>query len=380
MKTKSLKLLLAFTLSLIVVSGFAFTWQQVNPMQQGSLGMSADGRIICAIPPNARAIISTNSGSTWNTITTNLTGDGFVGGTAVSGDGSKIFGTFVTNFIRSVFISTNFGATWTRTAFPRLSFPAVLACSADGMTVVAAISDSGIYYSTNAGVNCNTSSAPAVIWSTIASSADGGQMVAAAVSGSVYFSQDFAATWAPTNLPSQNWNTVCVSSDGKWVGAISSVNSYISSNSGVTWQTNMAGRAFACSANGTCWLIGGTQQIYTSTDNASTWQTNLSAGPWYSGAVSADGCQMIAIGSSAQGIQLGRLTPSPQLNIQSQDPNVSISWLIPSTNFVLQQSSDVSNPAWTPVSINPTLNFTNLNQQVTVPGNGSNAIFRLSAQ
>lgn len=380
MKTKSLDVVLAFALILIVVSGFAQTWQKVNPLGFASLGMSADGRIICAIPSGARPIISTNSGTTWNTVTTNLVGDAFNGGAAVSGDGSKIFGTFITNSIRSIFFSTNLGATWTRTAFPSLSFPAALACSADGMRVVAAISTQGIYYSTNGGVNCYTSSAPAVVWTTIASSADGGQMIAAAISGKVYFSEDFGASWAPTNLPTQNWNGVGVSSDGKWVGAISSVNSYISSDLGVTWQTNgISGRGIACSANGTCWLISGTQ-VYTSTNNASTWQTDLPSGTWFPGVVSADGCLMITMGGGAQGIQLGRLTPSPQMSILAQDSSVTVSWLIPSTNFVLQQSANLTNSNWAGVATNPTLNFTNLQQQVNMPATGSNAFFRLIAQ
>jgi len=88
----------------------------------------------------------------------------------------------------------------------------------------------------------------------------------------------------------------------------------------------------------------------------------------------------MAVMGTQQGVWVGRLTPSPQLNIQSQSPNTTISWLIPSTNFVLQQSADLSNPTWSPVLTSPTLNFTNLNQQVTLPANGSNDFFRLIAQ
>jgi len=88
----------------------------------------------------------------------------------------------------------------------------------------------------------------------------------------------------------------------------------------------------------------------------------------------------MAVMGTQQGVWIGRLTPSPQLNIQSQSPDVAISWLIPSTNFVLQQTVDFANPIWTPVSTSPTLNFTNLNQEITLPANGSNLFFRLSAQ
>src|SRR6185312_9947536 len=116
-----------------------------------------------------------------------------------------------------------------------------------------------------------------------------------------------------------------------------------------------------------------------SVDAGVTWVTNFSSAQWLGGLVSADGAEMAAVGSG-QGTWIGRVVPSPQLNIQPQTPNVAISWLIPSTNFVLQQTADLANPTWTPVSTTPTLNYTNLQQQVTVPAAGSNAFFRLSAQ
>jgi hypothetical protein len=47
---------------------------------------------------------------------------------------------------------------------------------------------------------------------------------------------------------------------------------------------------------------------------------------------------------------------------------------------VVQQSADLTSQSWTPVSSNPTLNYTNLQEGVTVPMNGSNAFFRLIAQ
>jgi len=79
-------------------------------------------------------------------------------------------------------------------------------------------------------------------------------------------------------------------------------------------------------------------------------------------------------------VWISRVTPSPQLNIQKTDPNLTVSWLIPSTNFVLQQSADIAAANWTPVTNNPVLNFTNLNQEVTVPATNITGFFRLISQ
>jgi len=378
MKTKSLELILAFALVSVVISGFAHTWKLINPLGYAALGMSADGRIICAMPSFTHPIVSTNSGTTWNT--QNGFGDATLDGIALSADGSKFYASLVTNGFPRIFVSTDLGSNWTQTPFPAgVTLGSAVACSTDGTNVIVGLRNLGIYYSTNGAVDCYTSSAPALAWSAVASSADGSRMVASANPGNVYFSQDLGVTWTPSDLPSTNWNSVCVSRNGKWVGAVSGTNSYISSDAGVSWQTNqLAGKIIACSADGAHWLITGSQ-VYISNDYGSNWQTNLATTQWYGGTVSADGCEMVVTGSG-QGMFLGSLTPSPQLSIQSQNPNVTVSWLIPSTNFVLQQSTNLSKPNWTPVSITPTLNFTNLNQQVTVPANGSNLFFRLSAQ
>jgi hypothetical protein len=54
--------------------------------------------------------------------------------------------------------------------------------------------------------------------------------------------------------------------------------------------------------------------------------------------------------------------------------------LLPSTNFVLQQSSDIAAISWTAVTNNPTLNFTNLNLELNLPTTATNTFFRLMAQ
>jgi photosystem II stability/assembly factor-like uncharacterized protein len=385
MKKRFLDVILATTLLAMVVSSFAFSWQSTSPFSYGfGMSMSADGRILCALGSATRPTISTNSGQTWAAITnTSLFSPFYLDGVAVSADGTKIFIAMASNSVpkASIFVSSDWGATWTLTGFPSVDVSAnyAVACSADGTKIIAASANQPIFYSTNGGVNCFTSSAPNLQWKSVASSSDGRRIVAAETS-SVYSSDDFGATWiAQTNLPSQqSWNSVCISSDGNWVGATTPVHSYISGDSGVSWRTiSLSGNSIACSANGTNWLIA-RAEIDTSTNSGITWQT-FASGQCNAGAMYADGDE-IAVTSTFKGIWLGRETPSPELKIQTQPSGFALSWIIPSTNFVLQQNGDLATMNWTTVSNRPTLNFSNLQEEASVPASGSNTFYRLMAQ
>jgi len=364
------------------VSGLGFSWQQINIPTYGAIGMSGDGRVVCAVPSAGHPSVSTDSGNTWKAPATGPTSSSlFPTKVAVSADGGKIFAVLSSNALTGIFKSSDYGNNWSRTSFPSISYASnsPVSCSADGSIVVAAARNGSIYYSADGGATCSTSSVPNLDWQSIASSADGGRMVAAVGNGSIYFSADFGATWAATNLPAESWNSVCISSDGQWVGAISLTNSYISSNSGVTWQTNqIGGMNIVCSADGTHWLIVGAQ-IFTSTNSGITWQTNLDTAPlWSAASMSADGSE-VALLEGGAGTWLGRETPSPRLQLRNQGSTLELSWLLSSTNFVLQETTDVTSD-WVTVPISPALIFTNLQQEITLPVTTHNAFFRLMAQ
>jgi len=55
--------------------------------------------------------------------------------------------------------------------------------------------------------------------------------------------------------------------------------------------------------------------------------------------------------------------------------NLTLSWIVPSANFVMQQSSDLIN--WTDAVATPTLNLTSLQNEVTLPLTGSSGFYRL---
>jgi hypothetical protein len=76
----------------------------------------------------------------------------------------------------------------------------------------------GIYTSTNAGVNWSSNNAPRKGWTTVATSADGKQQIAAAPftvsSAEIYRSTNSGASWTPEGMPVLSWSSVASSADG----------------------------------------------------------------------------------------------------------------------------------------------------------------------
>ncbi len=116
----------------------------------------------------------------------------------------------------------------------------------------------------------------------------------------------------------------------------------------------------------------GNKLLYVSTDGA-TWtkQANLPAVCTLA-AASADCGNLVAIGG---GIWTSQTTPAPSVNLMPTNGNLALSWIVPSTNFVLQQSADLS--GWADLTNQPVLNLTNLQNEVSLPFSGSNVFFRL---
>ena len=115
---------------------------------------------------------------------------------------------------------------------------------------------------------------------------------------------------------------------------------------------------------------------------AQSWKlSNAPTEDWQAVASSADGCKLVGSAYPGRlfvyfgGIYTARITPAPQLNLTCPGNGFKLSWVVPSTNFVVQQSSDLS--SWTDVTNASVLNLTNLQNEVTFPLTGSNAFYRL---
>jgi len=125
--------------------------------------------------------------------------------------------------------------------------------------------------------------------------------------------------------------------------------------------------------------------VYLSTDSGTTWMLNTSSNNWGFVASSADGSKLVAVlGAGVSGgfetilpggIYIFYSTPVPQLNLAPSGGNLTVSWIVPSTNFVLQQSLDLS--TWMDTTNTPALNLTNLQNEVVLSPTNSSGFYRL---
>jgi hypothetical protein len=91
-------------------------------------------------------------------------------------------------------------------------------------------------------------------------------------------------------------------------------------------------------------------------------------------ATSADGGKLFAASLGGL-IYTAQTTPSPKLQLSTAATNLTLAWTLPSTNFVLQQSADFI--SWANITNPPTLNLTNLQNEVTLTPSNSSGFFRL---
>lgn len=386
----------------------AQTWIQTGAPSNSwqSVACSADGKRLVAVAATyggnqingtqpGPIYSSTDSGATWTQIS--ATNDMW-NSVASSANGTKLA---ATAGFDGVYVSTNSGSTWFWAALPtHQCFWSSVAFSADGTKLAASANNGGIYTSTNSGATWIETGAPASTtnyWPAVASSADGCKLVAVSaqedsgvlVGGPIYISTNYGTTWVQTSAPNELWFSAASSADGTRLAAVASHGSiYISTNSGTDWiQANTSfglwgnvvlsadGTKLAAGRTGSP-LPGDTNQVFASSDSGATWNpigvpnTN---GPMFIASTSADGNELIAV--SGGYIYLWQSTPSPQLNIAAANNDLLLSWLVPSTNFVLQLSSDLS--SWTDLTNTPALNPANLHDEVALPFVGTSSFYRL---
>ena len=369
---------------MVVSYGFAQTWTQTSPDSTSSwtgIACSADGKVVIAINSTAKPLLSIDSGNTWTTIATAPDGYSCV---ASSADGTKLLGSFFGGGIYP-YVSADSGMTWAQTSASNADWRAV-ACSADGSNLLAAGYNTSVWLSTNSGASWQTSSAPIKQWTSLASSADGTKLIGAG-SGQIYISTNSGNNWRPAAAggysvaTSANGSVLVATEFTGYYFGIPQGGTYISTNSGISWRTNpIVGSFVASSADGKRLIISiYASEYYASTDSGVTWVTNSTPFSSYAFALSADGCRLFAT-SFSQGIWVGQVDPSPQLNLAAADTSLALSWLVPSTDFVLQQNLYLTTTNWVTLTNAPTLNFTNLNNELTLPPSNSSGFFRLITQ
>ena len=218
--------------------------------------------------------------------------------------------------------------------------------------------------------------------------------MAAAASGPILKSVDSGEHWTQVH---DGYSASCIAStlDGSELFALGGTAVSTSKDSGTNWTVTYTpygywasvasvddGRFLIAAARQA--ILGGPGSVYTSTDHGLTWlPTNVPDDYWNSAASSADGTSLVA---AAYGDQLGgsiyisQTVPKPVLSIKSKGDLLLLSWLVPSMKFVLQMNSDLSTTNWVSLTNVPTLNMTNLQNEVVLPPSSNKSFFRLISQ
>jgi photosystem II stability/assembly factor-like uncharacterized protein len=224
----------------------------------------------------------------------------------------------------------------------------------------------------------------------VSCSANGQTMLAASDAVnclSVLISRDFGMSWAPGQWGC--WDSIACSSDGRAMLGTSGhgYNGPIlfSTDGGFNWTNattpEVNGIAVAVSADGTKMAsVGRNTPIFSSHDSGVTWtQDNAPVTNWFAISCSADGSKLVAAVNGG-GIYTWHATPAPKLRATFSTDSILMSWVLPSINFVVQQSPTLAPGQWTNLAATPLLNYTNLLYEVTVPKPVETMFYRLDSQ
>ena len=380
---------------------FAQTWTQTGLPNKSwtSVASSADGRKLAAAAYEG-IYTSTNYGSSW--LSNNVPSNPWLS-VASSADGIRLVAVAL-SASQPIWISTNSGITWMPTSAPatnrlgKLNPWVGIASSADGTKLVGVAGGNAplkgaIFISADSGASWNETDAPIDYWSSVSSSADGSKLAAvvrgnaqATNGGSIYISTNSGAVWTQANAPTNlRWTSIASSADGRKLAATDEAtwvvnhfvydSVYTSDDYGANWTSNNVKNtgwaSVSMSADGAKLIaVAQSGYIYTSINSGANWISNTPPGPfWQAVASSADGNRLLLV-TTVNGVYSSYSTSTPQLNLAPASTNLTLRWTIPSTNFVLQQSSNLV--SWADVTNMPVLNLTNLQNQLTLsPSNGS---------
>ena len=193
---------------------------------------SVDGVKLVACANGGQIYTSANSGAGWTPRESARNWSGV----ASSGDGVYLAACVNGG---QIWTSSNSGTSWT--ARDSIRPWSCIASSSDGGTLVACVNGGAtgfLYVSYDFGATWSaTGPTTGTTWSSVSCSADGLRMIAAVgTSGDVYVSQDSGATWLKrSNLPTASYTGVACSGDGSTMVAVGSVSPiYISSQTSTT--------------------------------------------------------------------------------------------------------------------------------------------------
>lgn len=274
---------------------YGVSWSQpASPPACTSVAISADGQKMVAVRSGGRIHTSTDAGVTWVARDTTRTWVRV----ASSSDGTRLA---ATAFNQGIFTSNDSGQTWTAREIGKAWVD--VASSADGSRLIATRAFSGadmLYLSDDFGVSWTTNSIPGVTrvgtCTAVASSADGTRLVACTEEGFVYRSANSGQSWTrlipdPVLGTSANFGAIACSADGnRWI---------LGSGAGLL-------------------DFGTAGAIYASTDSGLSWTKGSLIRNWTAVAMSSDGAKAVAT-SKASGVIGGSLYTSRARSLRNSN-------------------------------------------------------------
>ena len=393
--------------------GQAWTQTRAPITNWTSIASSANGSKLVAVAGQKRYDVqvgpiyfSTNFGTTWLQADAPITNWTSV---AISADGTKVVAAANGT---GIYTSPDGGANWTPTTAPVAPWYAI-ASSADGSMLLAAVGGIGfpygpsaagpVFISSDSGANWSDAGLPTHTWSSVGVSADGSSLMAASPGGGgvdvIFSSTNSGATWIARSFPLPYLFSITTCADGTsslavqfdWVHYQLNHNGsriYSSTDNGALWEEiGSLGPApvfLAASADGRQWVAanqGGPGEnaggISISRDSGINWlATAAPMTNWSSVASSADGNRLVAAVNGG-GIWISETTSMPRLNLSRRGTNLLVAWLLPSTDFGLEEKADLNATNWMEVTSAPALNLNHLQNQVTLPQPVGNRFYRL---
>jgi len=365
--------------AIMVSAARAEVWTHTNSPSASYPAISADGRVF--VVGGAATYVSYDYGVTWHS------NDFHGSAVAISASGSNII--VGSSSPGAIHTSTDAGATWTTQSAPPTfgAFNNVrqIASSSDAKRLgLVLYGTCPIFISIDGGVTWSTNNdSPVSYWTGIASSANGHQLLATSPNAGIWISTNYGVNWFSA-LASNNVMAVASSADGSQLLGAAFGKVYVSSDFGATWSSqdiqNMDGSAAASSADGSRLAVSSYFGIFMSTNSGVTWSNaSLPALAWDGVATTADGHRWIAHSGGSSGLYIGSSPLTPILQIAPASGNVSVSWTVPSSPFILQQTASLNAREWSTVPGAPVMNPETLAHEVTVPASNSGNFFRLSS-
>jgi hypothetical protein len=197
-------------------SDFGATWHPTTaPLGLwSSVACSSNGNVVLAVralfggSTAGSIFVSHDCGTNW----THPVGiNGIATASWCSADGTTMFAGVNGG---GIYLSTNGGTNWTPTGAPSSTWGRI-AASSNGVFVLAT-DYNAVWISTNSGGSWVTSSIPA---SLVACSRDGATLLAAVSQGPIYSSTNAGGTWRVAGTPYGNWSGLVMNDSGNWIAA-----------------------------------------------------------------------------------------------------------------------------------------------------------------